>query len=120
MVWLLAGMRRELFFTGKLANQAHAIGERFQDGVAPAGGNEAGGALVHGLVGLREEAQMLAFGSDGVFLHGDAEEDVLAVLMLGHRKVMMLREFFGAVGLCILPIFHGAPPRSGGAIRVAA
>jgi hypothetical protein len=35
--------------------------------------------------------------------------------MLGHRKMVELRQFFGAVCLRILPIFHGAPPRSGGA-----
>ncbi len=69
-------MRRELFFTGKLTDQAHAIGERFQNRIAPAGGHEAGSALVHGPIGLREEAQMLAFGSDGVFLDGNGEGNV--------------------------------------------
>jgi len=66
------------FFAGEFTDGAGAAGQSFEDGIAPARGQEWGDFCVDGFVGLGEVAEILAGGRGGEFFDGDDEIDVYA------------------------------------------
>src|ERR1700730_7858968 len=102
-----------LTFIRKLANQAHAIHQGIEDGVAPAAGHERRGPLIHGLVRFGEEAQPLAWRRCREFFDGDAEGNVAPGLALHDRKKVELGELLRRIFLGKLPIVHPSIPRVG-------
>ena len=96
----------DLTFERKLSDQSHAVSERFQCRISPAGGDKGRGLLVHRLVGFGEEAQMLSLRRYCKFFYSNRERNVAAVLMLDHYEVMQLSQLLCGVSLCVLPILH--------------
>jgi hypothetical protein len=111
---LTGGRGTALFFVaGKLSNGARAVGERVEQGIAPAGGKKRRSLLVYGFVGLGEEANVLPWRRGGKFPNGDEEIDLVLALTFLEREMMKQGEFFVGVFLCESPITHTGPPLRG-------
>src|SRR6185437_14593948 len=93
-----------------LANHAHAVRERFQYAISPAGRDDGRRLLVHGLIRFGEETHVLARGRSCEFLHGDSELDVAVRLLFLHREKTQLRQFLRAIFLRVMPFAHRVPP----------
>jgi hypothetical protein len=94
---------RLLSLVRKLSDQSHAATQGFSNRITPAARKNRRGRLIHFLVRLGEETQVLARGWSGKFLDGNPEVDFTSRLTLLNGEEVKLGQFFGTLNLSKFP-----------------
>src|SRR6266568_5508803 len=102
----ILGRSRFLTLVRELPNDPGAIGERVEQGIAPAGREKRRRPLIDVLIGLREKTRELPSRWRDEFLHCDDKANFAAVLILIDRKMMEQCQLFGNILLSKSPIAH--------------
>jgi hypothetical protein len=103
---------RFLSLVGKLPDQSRAAAQGFCNRIAPAARKNRRGRLIHLLVCLSKETQVLTRGRSGEFLYRNPEVHITFCLSLPQRKEVEFGQFLGTVNLSKFPFGHLEPPRT--------